>query len=87
MQLPDGMELIRRLNICEQLRRIASPTLVCVCAPDPVTPPAAAEEIVAALPEGIDRIEVLDGAGHLTGRAPLEFVREVTDRERAEPAP
>jgi pimeloyl-ACP methyl ester carboxylesterase len=63
---PHGMELIRRCEIVEQLARIRSPTLVCVGKLDPVTPPAAAEEIFAALPEGIGRLEILDEAGHFT---------------------
>jgi pimeloyl-ACP methyl ester carboxylesterase len=59
-----GAELIRRLDIVDQLRAVESPTLVCVGELDPVTPVAAAEEIVAALPDGIARLEVIDAAGH-----------------------
>jgi len=61
-----GMELIRRLDIVDQLVRVSSPTLVSVGELDPVTPVAAAEEIVDALPEGIGRLEIIDGAGHFT---------------------
>jgi len=61
-----GMELIRRLDIVDQLGRVESPTLVCVGALDPVTPLGAAEEIDGALPEGIARLEVVHGAGHFT---------------------
>jgi pimeloyl-ACP methyl ester carboxylesterase len=61
-----GMELIRRLDIVDQLSRVEAPTLVCVGELDPVTPVAAAEEIVSALPEGIARLEVIDGGGHFT---------------------
>jgi len=61
-----GMELIRRLDIVDQLSQVDSPTLVSVGALDPVTPVAAAEEIVAALPEGIAQLELIDGAGHFT---------------------
>lgn len=63
---PHGMELIRRCDIVDQLRHVRSPTLVCVGKLDPVTPLAAAEEIVAALPEGIPQLEAIDGAGHFT---------------------
>jgi pimeloyl-ACP methyl ester carboxylesterase len=59
-----GMELIRRLDIVDQLNRVDSPTLVSVGELDPVTPVAAAQEIVAGLPEGIAQLEVIDGAGH-----------------------
>lgn len=61
-----GMELIRRLDIVDQLSRVGSPTLVSVGELDPITPVAAAEEIVGALPEGIGQLEVIDGAGHFT---------------------
>jgi len=61
-----GMNLIRRLDIVDQLQRINAPTLVSVGELDPVTPVAAAEEIVRALPEGLGRLEVVPGAGHFT---------------------
>jgi proline iminopeptidase len=61
-----GMELIRRLDIVRQLSQVDSPTLVSVGELDPVTPVAAAEEIVGALPEGIAQLKVIDGAGHFT---------------------
>jgi proline iminopeptidase len=61
-----GMELVRALHIIDQLGRIDAPTLVCVGELDPVTPVEAAEEIVAALPEGVGRLEVIPGAGHFT---------------------
>lgn len=50
--------------IVDELARITCPTLVCVGELDSVTPVAAAEEIVAALPPGIGRLEVFEGAGH-----------------------
>lgn len=61
-----GMELIRRLDIVDQLSRVDSPTLVSVGELDPVTPVAAAEEIIGALPEGIAQLKVIDEAGHFT---------------------
>jgi pimeloyl-ACP methyl ester carboxylesterase len=69
-----GMELVRRVDIVAQLGRVTSPTLVSVGELDPVTPVAAAEEIVAALPRGIGRLEVIEGAGHWTwADAPERF--------------
>ena len=59
-----GMELLRRLNVLDQLPRITSPTLVCVGDRDPVTPLAASREIVGTLSPGIGRREVIEGAGH-----------------------
>jgi proline iminopeptidase len=81
-----GMELIRRLDIIDQLGRVESATLVSVGELDPVTPVAAAEEIVRALPERVAQFTVLDGAGHFTWMdAPdrfwplvIEFVRSTT---------
>ncbi len=59
-----GMELMRRLDIVDQLVRVTSPTLVCVGELDPVTPIGAAEEIVGALPERVGQLEIVAGAGH-----------------------
>jgi pimeloyl-ACP methyl ester carboxylesterase len=59
-----GMGLIRRLDIVDQLSLVDSPTLVSVGELDPVTPVAAAHEIVGALPEGVAHLEVIAGAGH-----------------------
>lgn len=71
-----GMELVRKVDIVEQLSRVSAPTLVAVGELDPVTPVAAAEEIVAALPETIGRLEVIDGAGHWAWKdAPDRFWR------------
>jgi pimeloyl-ACP methyl ester carboxylesterase len=46
--------------------RFDCPTLVGVEELDPVTPVAAAREIVDALPRGSARLEVTEGAGHFT---------------------
>ena len=61
---PPGMELLRRLDVVDQLARVACPTLVCVGELDPVTPVAASREILEALPAEIGRLEVIEGAGH-----------------------
>jgi len=62
----EGMDLVRQLDIVHQLLRVDVPTLVSVGDLDPVTPIAAAEEIVDALPEGIARLHIFEGAGHFT---------------------
>jgi pimeloyl-ACP methyl ester carboxylesterase len=59
-----GMELVRRLDVVDQLARVTCPTLVCVGALDPVSSVADADEIMAGLPAGLGRLEVIDGAGH-----------------------
>jgi proline iminopeptidase len=61
-----GMELIRRVDIVGELSRVDAATLVSVGELDPVTPVAAAEEIVGALPGGIAQLEVIARAGHFT---------------------
>jgi len=86
-----GMGLIRALDIVDQLSRIDSPTLVSVGDLDPVTPVAAAEEIVAALPEGRAQLAVIAEAGHFAWLdAPnrfwpiiIEFVHSI-GRERVQ---
>ena len=85
------MDVVRRTDIVDQLGRVDSPTLVAAGELDPVTPVAAAEEIVRALPEGIARLEIIDGGGHFTWMdAPgrfwpmiIEFI-QTTARERVE---
>jgi pimeloyl-ACP methyl ester carboxylesterase len=59
-----GMELLRRVDVVDQLASIVCPTLVCVGELDPITPVAAAQEILDALPPGIGRLDVIEGAGH-----------------------
>jgi pimeloyl-ACP methyl ester carboxylesterase len=63
-----GLDLMRAFDVLDRVPRIACPTLVCVGELDPITPVAAAREIVAALPDGTGRLEVLPGAGHFTWR-------------------
>ncbi|HEY2481966.1 MAG TPA: alpha/beta hydrolase [Caulobacteraceae bacterium] len=46
------------------LARIACPTLVLAGGLDPITPLIAAQEIAAALPAHLARLEVFEGAGH-----------------------
>jgi pimeloyl-ACP methyl ester carboxylesterase len=85
-----GGKLMSRLDIVDQLSRVASPTLVLVGELDPVTPVAAAEEIVRALPEGTAQLEVIEGAGHFTWLdAPerywpmlIDFVGRTTGHEK-----
>ena len=59
-----GMELLRTLDVVDQVARIDRPTLVCVGELDPVTPVEASQEIADALPQGVGRFEIVPGAGH-----------------------
>lgn len=59
-----GLELMRGFDVIDQLAEIECRTLVSVGELDPFAPPAAAREIVDALPEGIGQLHVLEGAGH-----------------------
>jgi pimeloyl-ACP methyl ester carboxylesterase len=63
---PHGMDLIRKCDILDQLGRIDVRALVCTGELDPVTPVGAAEEVAAALPEGLARLEIIPNAGHFT---------------------
>jgi pimeloyl-ACP methyl ester carboxylesterase len=60
------LELMRGFDVLDQLAGIDCPTLVCVGEPDPATPVSAAREIADALPAGLVRLEVIEGAGHFT---------------------
>ena len=59
-----GMDLMRRLDLTADLARVRCPVLVSVGALDAVTPVEASREIAAALPTGLGRLDVLEGAGH-----------------------
>lgn len=62
--LTEGLRLLRDLDLTDALARIACPVLVCVGDRDPSAQVADAEEVVAHLPDGRARLEVLAGAGH-----------------------
>lgn len=63
-----GLDRMRGFDALDQLALVDCPTLVCVGELDPITPVAAAREIVEALPDGITRLEVIESAGHFTWR-------------------
>jgi proline iminopeptidase len=83
-----GMDLMRRLDLRDQLPRITCPTLIGVGELDPVTPLEAAQEIVAGLAPGVGQLHVLSGAGHFPWlddatacfAAIRGFLREVSPR-------
>jgi proline iminopeptidase len=72
-----GMELVRRVDLLDGLGGVEAAVLVVVGTRDPVTPVAAAEEIVAALPPGRARLEVLPGAGHFPWLDQPDLLRSV----------
>ena len=59
-----GMDLVRRVDILDQLGGVTCPVLVMVGDLDPVTPVTASEEIVGAVPDSRARLDVVAGAGH-----------------------
>ena len=74
-----GLGLMQTFDVLDQLVLVDCPTLVCVGELDPITPVAAAHEIVEALPDGIARLEVIEGAGHFPwGDAPDRYWRLLT---------
>ncbi len=54
----------RTMDMVADLASIACPTLVLAGALDPITPVACSQEIHAAIPAGLGRLEVFDDAGH-----------------------
>ena len=75
-----GMELLRGFDVVDQLARVACPTLVCVGELDSVTPVDASHEIVEALPRGVGRLEIIEGAGHFPWKdAPERYFTLIGD--------
>ena len=52
------------MDMREGLAKVTSPALVLAGGYDPITPVSCAREIFEALPKGVGRLEVFDGAGH-----------------------
>ena len=84
---PPGMKLLVRFDAREQLRAIRSPTLVCTGDRDPATCPAAAREILDALPRGVGRLEIIEDAGHFPWKDEPECVWEALECFLKESAP
>lgn len=61
---PHGMERFRLFDAVGELAKVRAPTLVCTGEVDPITSVECAREIVGALPDGVGRMEVLEGCGH-----------------------
>lgn len=61
-----GGALLQRTNLIDELGSIDSPTLICVGELDPITPIAAAQEIMDGIKPGLARLEVVENAGHFT---------------------
>jgi len=63
-----GKKLMLEFDLISDLARVRAPTLVNVGYLDPITPVWAAQIIVGGLPEGIVRLDVIEGAGHFPWR-------------------
>ena len=71
---------IRTFNLLPQLARIRCPTLVTVGDMDPITPMQNSEDIAAALPANLVRLELFNNAGHGVQRDdPEKFDRVVRE--------
>jgi proline iminopeptidase len=55
---------MRTMNALPGLAKIVCPTLVLAGTYDPITPVVCSQEIAAALPTGLGRLEIFEGAGH-----------------------
>jgi pimeloyl-ACP methyl ester carboxylesterase len=71
---------IRTFNLLSQLARIQCPTLITVGDMDPITPLQNSEDIAAALPANLVRLELFKNAGHGVQRDdPEKFDRVVRE--------
>ena len=57
---------MRDYDVRDRLAGVTCPTLVCAGELDPMTSVAVHQEIADALPAGVARLEVIEGAGHFT---------------------
>ena len=79
---PPGLELMRGFDVVDRLGRVGCPMLIGVGELDPVTPVAAAREIVDALP-GEARLEVIEGGRALSWKdAPAATGRRFSSSAR-----
>lgn len=81
---------MRSVDLRDAASRVRCPVLIVVGELDPILPPAASEELLAALPPGAARLRVLPGAAHsgrdLVAAGALDIVREFLLGEAADPA-
>ncbi len=61
-----GLTLMRGFDVRDRLAGVTCPTLICAGELDPMTTVAVHQEIADALPAGLVRFEVIEGAGHFT---------------------
>jgi proline iminopeptidase len=54
----------RTIDFIADLAKVACPTLVLAGGLDPITPVACSRAIFEALPAGVGRLDVFEGAGH-----------------------
>ena len=89
-----GLALMREFDVRDRLAGVTCPTLLCAGEVDPMTTVAVHQEIVDALPPGVARLEVIEGAGHFTWKdAPdrywpvlIDFVTTLRVAQASQPA-
>jgi pimeloyl-ACP methyl ester carboxylesterase len=78
---------MRSMNLAPGLAAVHVPTLILAGVHDPITPVACAEEIAAALPEGIGEFHVFEDAGHGVHRDEPDHAEQVLRRFLSNPSP
>ena len=75
----------RTMDLRPSLAKVSCPTLVLAGALDPVCPPQSAHEMMAALPRGVARLELVPTAGHGVHRDEPALAESILRRFLAEP--
>jgi proline iminopeptidase len=66
-----------QMDLRDDVRRIAVPTLVLAGRDDPMTPHECSTEILGLLPDGLGQLEIVDGAGHGAHRDQPERTEQI----------
>lgn len=82
------LPLLGTFDVMDQVNRIRTPTVVISGSLDPVVDPELGRELVQAMPPGVARHEVIEGAGHFAWKdRPQIYWRVVTEFVRGAALP